>query len=139
MDKVTRFVCLLLMWGMVFTACQSPPTPTVDETATASLESALPIQTFSGRLDQDQSLIPCGQDQTAPETTYSLLVDEPFIEMVKETNDEILFAMAGTYGPEDELAIFVRFQGKQDEDQAIIRVTELLEMQYYLVPHIPCD
>ena len=187
MDKVTRFVCLLLLWGMVITACQSPPTPTIDQTATAetailetinaamilaesatpdqdlavretatvaslvtataaaaatataSLESDLPIQTFSGRLDRDHNFIPCGQEQTASEQTYQLLVDQPFLEMVEETRSEMQFAMVGSYGPQDELAIFVRFQGKQYEDHALIRVTDLLEMRYYLVPRIPCD
>jgi len=74
--------------------------------------------------------------------------------MYKSAMDDLISDLAGTYGPDDKLAIYVRFEGVLSPPASAesgkgyghlglyareVKVTEALEARYYLLPYSPCD
>ena len=127
-------------------------------TAVASPSAATPVQIFEGRYESApdmSSFVPCGMDASPGSGQgYWLVPNDDFSRVYNKTRDAMIPAIASTYGPYDELAIYVRFRGVLSPSasaepgggyghlhgyQREVKVTQMLEARYYLLPYSPCN
>jgi hypothetical protein len=152
MHKFTIHICVVFLLGLTLTACNAGIAPAssqaVDTPTTA-------VQMFEGRYEytaEMSSFIPCGMgEKPGPGKGYWLVPDQEFSQMYQKTLTTAWAAVAGTLGPDDELAIYVRFQGVLSPSagatssgygpsnlyQREVKVTRALEASYYLFPYKP--
>jgi hypothetical protein len=124
----------------------------------ANSTPATTIQTFEGDYYESpeiSSFVPCGMNETpGPGKGYWLVPNDEFSQLYKSAMGNMVRDAAGTYGPYDKLAIYVRFEGVLSPPAGTesgegyghsglyareVKVTKALQARYYLLPNSPCN
>lgn len=113
MHKIPNYTCIAVLLGFVLAACNvgTDLVPT-EETNTDSGGNAQLFQGFYAAGPGMSSFVTCAMGELpGPGKGYWLLPNDEFSQLYENPKGITLGDIAGTYGPFDVFAIYVRFEG----------------------------
>lgn len=100
--------------GLVLAACSGVPNPVpITETDTDTRVAVQLFEGFYASAPELSSFVPCILGELpGPGKGYWLVPNDEFSRLYESPTGISLSDIAGTYGPYDQLAVYVRFEGK---------------------------
>jgi hypothetical protein len=111
--KLRHYSWVAVLLGFVLAACNQSTNPmSIDKTNTPPGLATQPFEGFYAAGAEMSSFVTCAMGELpGPGKGYWLIPNEEFSQFYENPQGITMSDIAGTYGPYDVLAIYVRFEG----------------------------